>query len=59
MHCANNIWSGVWKIGSGGRILAVPVSVPLEAEVYITRWDFSSYTKLGPCSGNYALDALI
>jgi hypothetical protein len=27
MHCANNIWSGVWKIGSGGRVLAVPVSV--------------------------------
>jgi hypothetical protein len=30
MHCANNIWSGVWKIGSEGRVLAVPVSVSFE-----------------------------
>lgn len=29
MHCANNIWSGVWKIGLVGRIFAVPVPVPV------------------------------
>lgn len=32
MHCANNTWSGVWKIGSGGRVLAVSVSVPVSFE---------------------------
>lgn len=32
MHCANNTWSGVRKIGSGGRVLAVSVSVPVSFE---------------------------
>jgi hypothetical protein len=32
MHCANNTWSGVWKIGSGGRVLTVSVSVPVSFE---------------------------
>lgn len=35
MHCANNIWSGVWKNGSGGCVYGC-TSIPWQAAVYIT-----------------------